>query len=268
VRSELEQALNTAGELSALLGGQRGLVLIQLFNGWDPAKGQPLYSPLAIHMLEQALAAPGIGHCCSVAPGGVGLTAILFANHEPFASYAAHLASFGCQANAVAGSAYYKVCGCVCALCRLVAVVLPTLHACPPDGRPVLRHHQRPTPAADWAAAGLQAGQCAGLRGGIGGARERSAAAAGVSPRGVWRARSTAAACDDCTHAATPRHTPQVAEDIAKLSKVELRLPWSVDDPKNVRPALPAKKKKAAGGGKGSGGGFGGGGGGKPKGKK
>jgi hypothetical protein len=59
-----------------------------------------------------------------------------------------------------------------------------------------------------------------------------------------------------------------VAEDIAKLSKVELRLPWSVDDPKNVRPALPAKKKKAAGGGKGSGGGFGGGGGGKPKGKK
>jgi hypothetical protein len=40
---------------------------------------------------------------------GVGLTGIVYADREPFASWARHLASFGCQANAVAGSAYYKL---------------------------------------------------------------------------------------------------------------------------------------------------------------
>ena len=96
------------------MAGQRGLVLVQLWNGWDPAKGQPLLdSPLALHMLEVALAARGVAALSSVAPGGVGLTGVVFANREPFAAWAAHLASFGCQSNAVAGSAYYKVCVCV-----------------------------------------------------------------------------------------------------------------------------------------------------------
>eukprot|EP00882_Tetradesmus_deserticola_P023574 GHRQ01025667.1.p1 GENE.GHRQ01025667.1~~GHRQ01025667.1.p1 ORF type:complete len:187 (+),score=47.30 GHRQ01025667.1:244-804(+) len=99
----------TAGELAAFLQGQRGIVLVQLFNGWDPSKGQPLYNPLALLMMEQALSAAGVAHVSSVAPGGVGLTGILYADREPFASWAAHLASFGCQANTVAGSAYYKL---------------------------------------------------------------------------------------------------------------------------------------------------------------
>lgn len=43
----------TAGELLALAAGQRGIVLVQLFNGWDPSKGQPLYNPLVITVLEQ-----------------------------------------------------------------------------------------------------------------------------------------------------------------------------------------------------------------------
>jgi hypothetical protein len=37
------------------------------------------------------------------------LTGIVYADREPFASWARHLASFGCQANTVAGSAYYKL---------------------------------------------------------------------------------------------------------------------------------------------------------------
>ncbi|WIA17916.1 hypothetical protein OEZ85_009410 [Tetradesmus obliquus] len=109
VKTQLQQAVFTAGELAAFLQGQRGIALVQLFNGWEPSKGQPIYNPLAIHMLEQALAAPGVAFISSVAPGGVGLTGILYADREPFASWAMHLASFGCQANAVAGSAYYKL---------------------------------------------------------------------------------------------------------------------------------------------------------------
>ncbi|KAF8064601.1 AOX4 [Scenedesmus sp. PABB004] len=109
IKSELQQAVFTAGELGALLAGQRGVVLVQAFNGWDAAMGQPLYNPLAITMLERAAAAPGVGCVSSVAPGGVGLTAILYADREPFASWARHLASFGCQSNVVAGSVYYKL---------------------------------------------------------------------------------------------------------------------------------------------------------------
>lgn len=52
---------------------------MQLWNGWDASKGQPIYNPLALHMLERVLEAPGVGHCSSVAPGGVGLTAVLYA---------------------------------------------------------------------------------------------------------------------------------------------------------------------------------------------
>lgn len=60
----------TAGELAALLSGQRGIGLVQLWNGWDASKGQPLYNPCAIAMLERVLAAPGVACCSSMAPGG------------------------------------------------------------------------------------------------------------------------------------------------------------------------------------------------------
>lgn len=82
---------------------------VQLWNGWDASRGQPVYTPFALTMLERALAAPGVAARSSVAPGGVGLTAVLYADREPFVSWAAHLVSFGCQANVVAGSAYYKL---------------------------------------------------------------------------------------------------------------------------------------------------------------
>lgn len=70
IKSDLQQGLFTAGELAALLAGQRGIALVQLWNGWDASKGQPLYNPCAITMLERVLAAPGVAYCSSLAPGG------------------------------------------------------------------------------------------------------------------------------------------------------------------------------------------------------
>ncbi len=85
------------------------MVIVQLWNGFEPARGQPLYDPFVVHLVEAALRHPGIKATTSVAPGGVGLTAVLYADREPWSAWGPHLASFGCQANAVAGSAYYKV---------------------------------------------------------------------------------------------------------------------------------------------------------------
>jgi hypothetical protein len=70
IKTDLQQAMFTAGELAALLSGQRGIALVQLWNGWDASKGQPLYNPCAIAMLERVLAAPGVACCSSMAPGG------------------------------------------------------------------------------------------------------------------------------------------------------------------------------------------------------
>ncbi|PNH03624.1 hypothetical protein TSOC_010301 [Tetrabaena socialis] len=131
--------------------GKRGVVIVQLWNGSDPYKGQPLYDPWVTDLLERALATPGVRSIASVAPGGLGLCAVLYADREPWNAWGPHLATFGCQvggrtqegrwyevghgthcvyatpvaaasqrppcpptliqcqANAVAGSAYYKV---------------------------------------------------------------------------------------------------------------------------------------------------------------
>ncbi|PNW71289.1 hypothetical protein CHLRE_16g648000v5 [Chlamydomonas reinhardtii] len=108
-KTPLQAATLTAGELVALMQGKRGVVIVQLWNGFEPARGQPLFEPYVVGLLERALATPGVRAVTSTAPGGVGLTAVLFADKEPFNVWGPHLASFGCQANAVAGSAYYKV---------------------------------------------------------------------------------------------------------------------------------------------------------------
>ncbi|KXZ46398.1 hypothetical protein GPECTOR_44g73 [Gonium pectorale] len=110
-KTPLQSATLTAGELVSLMQGKRGVVIVQLWNGFEPARGQPLYDPWVIPLLEAALATPGLRAVPSVAPGGVGLTAVVFADKEPWSVWGPHLASFGCQAraNAVAGSAYYKV---------------------------------------------------------------------------------------------------------------------------------------------------------------
>ncbi|KAG2441568.1 hypothetical protein HXX76_003189 [Chlamydomonas incerta] len=108
-KTALQAATLTAGELLALMQGKRGVVIVQLWNGFEPGRGQPLFEPYVVGLVERALATPGIRAVTSTAPGGVGLTAVLFADKEPFNMWGPHLASFGCQANAVAGSAHYKV---------------------------------------------------------------------------------------------------------------------------------------------------------------
>ncbi len=81
--------------------GKRGVVIVQLWNGFDRERGQPLYDPWVVHLLEAALRTPGVRAVPSVAPGGVGLTAVLFADKEPWSAWGPHLASFGCQVGGV-----------------------------------------------------------------------------------------------------------------------------------------------------------------------
>ncbi|GLC76077.1 hypothetical protein PLESTF_001732000 [Pleodorina starrii] len=108
-KSPLQSLTLTAGELVSLMQGRRGVVIVQLWNGFERSRGQPIYDPWVIELLEAALRTPGVKAAASVAPGGVGLTAVMYADREPWNAWGPHLASFGCQANAVAGSPYYKL---------------------------------------------------------------------------------------------------------------------------------------------------------------
>ncbi|KXZ53770.1 hypothetical protein GPECTOR_6g688 [Gonium pectorale] len=118
--SDEDRALYTAGELACLLEGQRGVVLLQLHVGWDDHDAIPPYGPykpLVLRLLREALARPDVVSFASLAPvpgapGGsasAGLTMVLSADKEPFRSWSAHLAGFGCQAALEAQSPYYKL---------------------------------------------------------------------------------------------------------------------------------------------------------------
>lgn len=64
-----------------------------------------------LHPLEAKSNVDGVETVVNVflAAGGLGLTAILCANKEPFKAWGAHLASFGAQAALVADSPFYKL---------------------------------------------------------------------------------------------------------------------------------------------------------------
>ncbi|KAG2494429.1 hypothetical protein HYH03_007481 [Edaphochlamys debaryana] len=116
-----DRASFTAAELACLLAGRRGVALLQLHVGWEEHDRAPPYGPyrpLVLRMLREALARPDLVSYASAvpaAPGGVGggaaagFTMVLTADKEPFRSWGAHLASFGCQAALEAQSPYYKV---------------------------------------------------------------------------------------------------------------------------------------------------------------
>ncbi|EFJ46671.1 hypothetical protein VOLCADRAFT_92874 [Volvox carteri f. nagariensis] len=99
-KTDLQSLTLTAGELVSLMQGKRGVVIVQLWNGFDRSRGQPLYDPWVVDLIEAALRTPGVRALPSVAPGGVGLTAVLFADKEPWSAWGPHLASFGCQPTA------------------------------------------------------------------------------------------------------------------------------------------------------------------------
>jgi hypothetical protein len=58
-----------AGEIEALLAGQRGVVMVQLWVGWDAAAPQPVHNCLVLHGLRRALARQDVSIFMSSAPG-------------------------------------------------------------------------------------------------------------------------------------------------------------------------------------------------------
>lgn len=94
--------------------GRRGVALLQLHVGWERHAATPPYGPykpLVLRLLREALGRTDIVPYVSVVPGGGGaagaggsvggLTVVLAADKEPFRSWGAHLASFGCQVRGV-----------------------------------------------------------------------------------------------------------------------------------------------------------------------
>jgi len=125
-----QQATLNAGELLAFLVGARGVVMTQLWAGWNVPSGgdassgggggdalQPVDAPFvarALREMASEAAAGRVGVLCCAIEGvstrrGGGLTATAHANAAPWAQRAAHLASFGAQAALVAGSPYYQL---------------------------------------------------------------------------------------------------------------------------------------------------------------
>ena len=122
-----EHATLNAGEILATLRGHRGVVMCQLWAGWEDADSddananvhvvQPVDAPFVTRALRDAAvdALTGertIGIRCVPIAGmdpSKGLTALVHASKSPFAERAKHLATFGAQAALVAGSPYYQL---------------------------------------------------------------------------------------------------------------------------------------------------------------
>jgi hypothetical protein len=60
-------------------------------------------------LLKEAAANPQLGMVLTSTAGGLGVTALVFADKQPFRAWAEHLTSFGAQAALVADSPYYKL---------------------------------------------------------------------------------------------------------------------------------------------------------------
>ena len=96
------QATNNAGELLALLEGHRGVVMTQLWAGWEDSDSQqPVDAPFALRALRECAGDARVAIVPASVPGmpaRKGLTAIMSAAESPFLEQAKHLASFGAQA--------------------------------------------------------------------------------------------------------------------------------------------------------------------------
>ncbi|KAF5838961.1 hypothetical protein DUNSADRAFT_1906 [Dunaliella salina] len=106
------QLLN-AGELCALCAGHRGMVMVQLHVGWGGPGGaeppQPIFNPYVATLAIQTAARKDTAVIMSPAPGGLGLTALITADKDPFRSWAKYLAGINAQAAVVADSPFYKL---------------------------------------------------------------------------------------------------------------------------------------------------------------
>jgi len=106
------QLLN-AGELLALCAGHRGMVMVQLYVGWGGKGGapppQPVFNPYVATLAIQIAARKDTAVTMSQAPGGLGLTALIAADKDPYRSWAKYLAGINAQAAVVADSPFYKL---------------------------------------------------------------------------------------------------------------------------------------------------------------
>ena len=110
VLSSEESALLPAGEITSLLKGFRGIVLVQtLFPAVEDEVLVPLLRPYVLALLSNAAQTKGVAIKESVAAGGAVKSLILYSKQQPFKAWAQHLVNIGVQASLVADSPYYKL---------------------------------------------------------------------------------------------------------------------------------------------------------------
>lgn len=108
--SHVDQSLLTAGELSALVHGDRGVALLQLSLPLDMGGSRlPLLRPYVFELLKSIEASKDVVLYPSKVPGGGASSLVIAAKRQPFASWGSYLSSFGAQASLVADSEFYKM---------------------------------------------------------------------------------------------------------------------------------------------------------------
>jgi len=102
-----------AGEIIALIQGERGVVVVQLWTMKDTDAGNSLHNPLTLRAIREALLDKDIDIKLSLAatPAGnpIALSLMLHAKKAPFDSWATHLASLGVQSALIADTAEDKM---------------------------------------------------------------------------------------------------------------------------------------------------------------
>lgn len=106
----IDQSLLSAGELLALLQGDRGVALLQLSLPADMGGNRlPLLRPFIFEIMKQIDERKDIVVYPSKISGGVASSLVIAAKRQPFTSWAVYLSGLGVQASIVAQSEFYKM---------------------------------------------------------------------------------------------------------------------------------------------------------------
>ena len=107
--SPFQIAMQTTGELLALMDGARGVSLVQLDVGVDLGSVRiPLLRPFVLQCLQEASSMKGVCVFSSILGTNTASSMVLALKIQPFQSWGRHLAKLGVQAAIVADSPYYK----------------------------------------------------------------------------------------------------------------------------------------------------------------
>jgi len=85
ITDPIERATQTAGEILALLNGERCVVMCQLWAGWTSMDAQPVEAPFVIQLLRRAIESGEVGVAMSESDdveGNPGLTAVLYSRKD------------------------------------------------------------------------------------------------------------------------------------------------------------------------------------------